>query len=68
MKNKLMCNVSLPTHLGGCANSYLGLILTPTEYLAVNAIAYLCLVHPGALNTPPGATQHKSTRLIDEHK
>ena len=59
---------SVPTDLGGGANGHLGLLLTDVEYHSVNATAYVRPVHPGILVIPLGITQHKSTRLTNEHE
>ena len=69
LKNELMRNAaSVPSDLGGGANGHLGLLLTPTEYVSVNAIAYLRPTHPGTLVIPAASTLHESTRLREEHK
>ena len=65
MKNELMRNAaSVPTDLGGGANGHLGLLLTPTEYLAVNATAYIRPLHPGTLNIAAGL---RIMKLRDVH-
>lgn len=54
--------------LDGGANGHLGLVLTPAECTHVCAFPYVKPVHPGTLNIAAGTTQHKATRLKEEHK
>ena len=69
MKNELMRNAaSVQSDLGGGANGHLGLLLSPPDYIKVNATAYVRPVHPGILVIPSGSAKHESTRLRDEHK
>ena len=69
LKNELKTNASsVTTDLGGGAHEHLGLVLTPAEYAAISAQAYVRPVHPGALVIPPGTAQHEATRLREEHK
>ena len=69
LKNELKTNAtSVTTDLGGGDHGHLGLILTPAEYAAISAHAYVRPVHPGVLVIPPGTAQHEVTRLREEHK
>ena len=57
LKNQLVRNAaSVPSDLGGGANGYLGLLLSPPDYQAMNGIAYVRPVHPGILVIPAGTT------------
>ena len=69
LKNELKSNAtSVTTDLGGGRHGHLGLVLTPTEYLAVSTTAYNRPTHPGSLTIEPGTTQHEATRLQNEHE
>ena len=57
--------------MGGGSNGYLGLLLTPTEYLTADPVAYIRPVHPGALNIPagpPAIAQYLRQEMREDHK
>ena len=68
LKNQVKANASsVPSNLGGGANGYLGLVLSPATYAMVSNIPFVQPAHPGPLAIPLGITGPMATVLRKQH-
>ena len=69
IRDKIKANAgSITMNLGGGALGYLGLLLSPAEYIREEpGTPFIRPVNPGNLVIPPGTAQHAANRMQEDH-